>query len=106
MENANPYYRRWFKYSCALIEFRYFREDATAIAEREMGNIARAVPLTQIHGFIAKSFDRFTVQIWFGNHPTARELPDKKGVVTEKGATLLYSLGPTGQIAVILYPAE
>jgi hypothetical protein len=72
-EKRPYYYRRWFLYSCALTEFDYFLREAVSIVEEEIGRIPRALPLKDAHGFIVKSFDKFTLQIWFGNRPTGRE---------------------------------
>lgn len=106
MPTINPYYKQWFRYLCAKMEFEYFRESATEIARSEVNYIARAAPLISAHGFIAQSFDKFTVQIWLGNRPTGRETINKGGSTAEIGATLLYSFGPTGRTAVILYLAK
>lgn len=110
MPENHPYYRRRFLYACALMEFGYFLQAATAIVEQEIGRIPRALPLRDARGFLVQSFDKFTLQIWFGKRPTGRERqPSPKNparYATEIGATLLYSLGPRGETAVVLYPAK
>lgn len=45
------------------------------------------------------------VQIWFGWRPTHRRAVDGQ-FAWENGGTLVYSLGPMGDTAVILYPAR
>ena len=111
MAEKHPYYRRQFIYACALIEFDNFLRKAAAIVEQEVGHIPRAGPLRNAHGFLVKSFDnKFTLQIWFGSRPTGRErIPTSENpsrYASEIGATLLYSLGPRGETAVVLYPAK
>src|SRR5277367_5921454 len=108
MSEKHPYYRRRFLYECGLIEFDNFLREATALVEEDLRRIPRALPLRDTHGFVANSFDKFSLQIWFGNRPTGRErLPSPENparYVTEIGGTLLYSLGPRGETAVVLYP--
>ena len=91
------------------MEFDYFRSICREVFEAELARIPRGAPLQETHSFIVQSFDEFTVQIWFGNHPTGRNVLDRKGrshPVTEIGGTLLYSFGPRGDTAVVLYPAK
>jgi hypothetical protein len=105
----HPYARRRLIYACARIEFDAFRRLARKAWEAELARIPRAHPLRDTHAFIVKSFDEFTVQIWFGKHLTRRTTLTKEGAsipVTETGGTLLYSLGPRGDVAVVLYPAK
>jgi hypothetical protein len=106
----HPYFRRRFLYSCALIEFDCFLRAAPAIVEEELGHISRALPLRNVHGFIVQSFNKFTLQIWFGARPTNREIlasdTTPARYATEIGAMLLYSIGPRGETAVVLYPAK
>jgi hypothetical protein len=107
MPEIHPYARRRFIYACARIEFECFRQAAQRIVEAELSRITRAGPLRTAHGFIVKSFDDLTLQIWFGNLPTGRRLPSPESAyATEIGSTLLYSLGPRGDTAVVLYPAK
>jgi hypothetical protein len=109
MAEPHPYARRRFIYACARIEFDAFRRIARKVYEAELARIPRGHPLRDIHAFIVKSFDEFTVQIWFGKHPTGRTTLNKEGAstpVTEVGGTLLYSLGPRGDVAVVLLPAK
>jgi hypothetical protein len=109
MTQKHPYYQRRFAYGCAQMEFDYFRSICREVFEAELARIPRGAPLQATHSFILQSFDEFTVQIWFGNHPTGRNVLDRKGrshPVTEIGGTLLYSFGPRGDTAVVLYPAK
>ena len=47
----------------------------------------------------------FSLQIEFGNRSLFRQTYDRE-TATEKGAALVFSQGPTGDVAVILYPAN
>jgi hypothetical protein len=105
----DPFYRKRFWYQCALIEFRYFREDAETLARNAIATIPRAVPLLRAQSFLAESSDEFSIQFWFGKHPTGRFYFDKssnKQPATEDGAYLVYSIGPTGAVAVFLHAAR
>ncbi len=44
-----------------------------------------------------------SVQVWAGKIPSGRQDANGKAV-TEGGLTLVYSLGPTGRVLVLLYP--
>lgn len=46
-----------------------------------------------------------SIQLFFGQHPVGT-VPGGKGLAIEHGATLVLSQGPTGAIAVFLYPYE
>jgi hypothetical protein len=109
LPDRDPFYQKRFWYECALIEFRCFREEAEATAHDAIGLIPRATPLREAQSFLAKSFDEFSVQFWFGKHPTGRvyfDESDQKRHATEDGAYLVYSIGPTGAVAIFLYAAS
>ena len=69
MPDQHPFYRKRFWYQCALIEFRYFREEAETLARNAIATIPRAAPLLRVQSFLAESFDEFSIQFWFGRHP-------------------------------------
>jgi len=109
LPDQHPFYRKRFWYQCALIEFQYFREEAETVARNAVERIPRAAPLLKAQSFLAKSFDELSIQFWFGKHPTGRfyfDKSDKKQPATEDGAYLVYSVGPTGAVAVYLQAAR
>ena len=109
MPDENPFYRKRFWYQCALIEFRSFREEAESLARSAIETIPRAAPLVSAQAFIAKTFDELSIQFWFGKHPAGRYYFDESGnkqSATEDGAYLVYSVGPTGAVAVFLQSAQ
>ncbi|RVO68361.1 hypothetical protein [Sinorhizobium meliloti] len=90
----------------AAIEFRHFK--ALAIAEIDTLKAAnpRFEALEAYYGFYVDNADENRLQLWFGTRSMFRKDYDGKAAATEKGATLLYTLGAMGDVATVLYPAE
>jgi hypothetical protein len=73
--------------------------------ENICASIDRFKPLADAYSFYIDSRDVDRLQLWFGNRPMFRTNPDGS-IAVEGGLTLLYTLGPTGAVAIILYPAS
>jgi hypothetical protein len=71
---------------------------------------ARTVPgfveLEQIYDFRVDRSNPDTLQLSFGTRSMFRPAVDRKKTAAESGPTLVYSLGPTGEMATILYPVR
>lgn len=46
------------------------------------------------------------MQVWFGNRPMRGRRALKGGIAVESGPSLVYSRGPSGEMAVIMYPVK
>lgn len=89
----------------AEIEFRHFKELAIDEIEKLKSKNPRFEALEAYYSFYVDDRDENRLQIWFGTRSMFRKDYDGKATATEKGATLLYSLGAMGDAATILYPA-
>ncbi len=79
------------------------------MAERDAASIAAKLPnyadLEAYTSFVVFDREEGAVQVGFGHRPMGNR-SSKDPVSSETGATLVYSLGPTGHVATILYPAK
>jgi hypothetical protein len=78
-----------------------------------LAGLSRLGPLREEYGLYADFYRDELVQFSFGNRYTGREIlhnnppaPKRFEFVIERGPHLSYSVGPTGAIAVILYPPQ
>ncbi len=55
--------------------------------------------------YVSQDRPNRSIQLFFGQHPVG-SVPGGRGLATERGAALVLSQGPTGAIAVFLYPYE
>ena len=102
----SPYSPKQVEYLKAKEDFDYFATNALAnLADVQKRN-PRAVQLELYSSFLVKRTSSETVQAWFGKRPTGRPLIGNPGFDNEIGAQLVYSFGPTGRVAVFLYPAH
>ncbi|MCR6502510.1 hypothetical protein MUO32_26125 [Shinella sp. CPCC 101442] len=46
------------------------------------------------------------MQVWFGNRPMSGRRTEKGAIARESGPSLVYSRGPSGEMAVIMYPVK
>lgn len=89
----------------AEVEFRHFKDHARADIERMKARIDGFAELAAYHGFyIDDKSTPETVQIWFGRRSMGRRTYEGKTAI-EDGATLLYSMGPSGEVGTLLYPS-
>jgi len=100
----HPFSKSYSRLSAARIEFRYFKDLVTPEALSIARQIPRFPALEDIYSFYIDTCRPDALQLWFGNRSMFRTDASGK-VAAEKGGTLLYTLGPEGRVAVILYPA-
>ena len=67
--------------------------------------ISRFSSLKDVFGFYSSNTEQ-TLQMSFGSRSIFRKNLDGKTVAAESGPTLLYSMGPTGHVAVMIYPCK
>jgi hypothetical protein len=97
--------RSYYRISVGSIEFKYFKDlvlpEIKILAER----IPRFKALEEHFGFHVDGSREDVLQLSFGSRSMLRK--DAAGkAVEEQGAALRYTLGPTGEVAVVLYPAS
>ena len=102
---SNPFFSGWRRRKDAEHDFRWFKERA----ERDIKTIIAKVPhfaeLDAYTSFDVMPREADAVQAGFGNRPMGRRTLEGK-TASESGAHIVYSLGPTGDVATILYPAK
>jgi hypothetical protein len=96
--------RSYYRISVGSIEFKYFKDlvlpEIKALVER----IQRFKPLEEHYSFRIDGSRENALQLSFGSRRMLHK--DAAGkAAQETGASLLYTLGPTGEVSVILYPA-
>jgi len=102
---SNPFMPGWLRQHDAAHDFRWFKE----MAERDIRKIIADVPnfaaLEEYTAFVVFEREGSAVQAGFGARPMGRRTIEGKTAV-ESGAAIVYSLGPTGDVATLLYPAK
>lgn len=89
----------------AEVEFRHFKDHVRADIESMKAGIDGFAELVAYHSFyVDDGSTPETVQIWFGRRAMGRRTFEGKTAI-EDGATLLYSMGPSGEVGTILYPS-
>ncbi|MEO7332105.1 MAG: hypothetical protein ABI193_26250 [Minicystis sp.] len=101
----NPFYPGWRRYRDAEYDFRYFKQRAEAEITERIKTIPDFAALEAYAGFYADMGSEMTVQASFGSHLMGRKTL-KGEMASERGASLVYSFGPTGWISVMLFPPE
>jgi hypothetical protein len=101
----HPFAKSYKELGVARIEFDYFKALARPQIERICASTTRFKPLADVYGFYTDDQDADRLQLWFGNRSMFRTNLDGS-VAVEGGLTLLYTLGPTGAVAIVLYPAS
>ena len=86
-------------------DFELFCSSAPDIIDEFFNSQALAATLRELCGMHYERTSVFSLQIEFGNRSLFRQTYDRE-TATEKGAALVFSQGPTGDVAVILYPAN
>jgi hypothetical protein len=105
MAELQPFAKSLFRRKAARIEFDVFQEKAEEAIRDACNEIPRFRALERHFSFYITIDHPDTVQAWFGNRLMFRkDLGDK--VAVERGACLLYSLGPTGEVVVTIYPCS
>lgn len=101
----NPFARKWRRYKDAEHDMRHFKAAAPAKIRRILPTLARFRELEAYTGFHLFNDHAQTLQASFGHRLMFRKTLDGE-LASENGASLVYSQGPTGDIAAILYPAQ
>ena len=103
---THPYQAGVQGYRQAENDFDYFATNALASIPEILNQLPRAGALDKANGFLVQQATPTTLQAWFGKRPTGRPRIEARGTDVEVGAHLVYSLGSTGDVAAILYPAR
>jgi hypothetical protein len=103
---SHPYGAGVQAYQKAERDFDYFATNALASIPEAVKRISRAASIEQANSFLVQRTSPTSLQAWFGKRPTGRPIIGAAGQDVENGAHLVYSLGPTGIAAAILYPAS
>jgi hypothetical protein len=85
------------------MEFDYFVELAIPAIPGIVRSISRFGALENVFSFYVSATSRDTLEARFGFRSMFRQTVDGNAAA-ENGATLLYSFGPNGVVAVVLYP--
>lgn len=103
----NPYKGGIDAFFNAKLQFAQWKDEAPDLLKRAVLSTHRGTQMVNVHSLLADTPHEQTVQVWFGKRPISHlQKINGTGVPIEEGATLLYSLGPTGDVAVTLYPAR
>jgi hypothetical protein len=104
--SVHPFAKSHNRLAIAKIEFDFFKSLATpATIQKHCNAIARFEPLATAYSFYIDDKDSDRLQLWFAKRSMFRK-DDRGAVVVEDGPALVYSLGPTGHVAIALYPAK
>lgn len=98
----SPFFAKWRQYKDAEHDFRHFKAMAPGLVPDLISRNRDFAVLKAYCGFFQDGSPT-TVQVSFGHRLMGRLTIDDK-VASEDGASLVYSFGPTGWIAVMLYP--
>jgi hypothetical protein len=102
---SHPFSKSLSRFHTSCGQFSEFKTEVRAAIRGFADKIGRFPPLNQAYSFYVDEPDRERLQIWFGNRSIGRK--DCNGrILSEQGPCLVYSLGPTGAVAAIMYPAK
>lgn len=100
----HPYRAGHDQFFAAKLRFETFQAGAQGFLKPMVEAMSRGKIMADVHSLYVQPFPG-TVQVWFGRRAVPdRSTPDGT-LPVEEGAKLVYSLGPTGYVAVLLYPA-
>jgi hypothetical protein len=102
---SNPFVPGWRRQKDAEHDFRWFKERAERDIKTIIGKVPHFAELDAYTGFDIMPRGADAVQAGFGNRPMRRKTVQGQHA-SESGAHIVYSLGPTGDVATILYPAK
>ncbi|AOH87157.1 hypothetical protein AWL63_23605 (plasmid) [Sphingomonas panacis] len=102
---VNPFFAGWRRYKDAEHDWRLFKETAERAIPDLMTLNADFAALEAYCGFYCHLGIETTVQVEFANRLMGRTTL-KGATASEHGATLVYSFGPTGWVAVMLFPPK
>jgi hypothetical protein len=96
--------RAYYRISVGSIEFKYFKDLVLPEIKVLAEELPRFKALEEHFSFHADGSHDDALQLSFGSRSMQRKNAAGKAA-EERGAALRYALGPTGEVAVILYPA-
>jgi hypothetical protein len=102
---VNPFYAGWRRYKDAEHDWRLFKETAESTIASLIALNPDFAALEAYCGFYCHLGIETTVQVEFANRIMGRKTL-KGATASENGATLVYSFGPTGWVAVMLFPPK
>jgi hypothetical protein len=94
-----------YDYPDAKREFEYFLETAQAAARRAIEETRTRPRLSVLRELNVEVTSQSSLQLWVGKRPTGRRTVSG-AVNVEDGPYLVYSLGPMGHVATLLFPAS
>jgi hypothetical protein len=95
--------RSYFRISVGSIEFKRFKDLVVPNIKILTEKTPRFKALEEHFSFHIDNSQEEALRLSFGSRNMLRR--DSAEKATERGAALLYTLGPTGEVTVILYPA-
>jgi hypothetical protein len=102
--DTNIFSRSYYRISVGSIEFKYFKDLVLPEIKTLAGNIPRFKALEEHFSFHIDVSRADALELSFGSRSMLRKDPAGQ-TAEEKGAVLLYTLRPTGEVSVVLYPA-
>jgi hypothetical protein len=102
---TNPFHRKWRRFKDAEHDMRHFKMAALAEITRIKPTLKGFREIEAYTGFHLFNDHPQTLQASFAHRLMYRRTIEGR-VASENGASLVYSQGPTGEIAAILYPAQ
>ena len=103
---SEPFDKSYVRYRDGRREFRDFWCKAEPLVKLHLGKNPRFPYLESMFAFFRMNDGREdALQFDFGSRSMFRKAPDGS-VAAEKGPTLLYLVGPSGDVSTILYPAK
>jgi hypothetical protein len=96
--------RSYFRISVGSIEFKRFKDLVLPDIKILTETTPRFKALEEHFSFHIDNSQEEALRLWFGSRNMLRGDSAEKAA-TENGAALLYTLGPTGEVTAILYPA-
>ena len=98
--------KSWQQYHRAETEFRVFADMMMSDTKRLAHEIEGFDQLDDEFTFYVRRNGRNQVQAFFGHRQMGRPKIDGSGTARERGASLVYSVGPTGGLMIGLFPCE
>ncbi len=102
--NTDIFSRSYYRISVGSIEFKYFKDLVLPEIKLLTEKVPRFKALEEHFSFHVDNSREDALTLSFGSRSMLRK--DAAGhAVQEKGAALAYTLGPTGEVTVVLLPA-
>ena len=99
-----PFWKSYDRLRDRRIEFRCFKFLAAPEIKALAHSFSRFQPLEDAFSFFVSNDYPEDLQLWFGQRSMFRKDGDR--VAKETGGALHYSIGPTGDVVVTIYPMQ